>query len=518
MGKFAKSRSSADKPKKSGNSKKSRAEGGHRSSSAKVFRDDSDSNRDRSRNKDRKNSRKKDRRVRADEETASASSGSLTASVSSSENDDVRRQRRPPRKTKDLSDVIEREVARVLSSREAPRPAEAGERLTVNKVQPLPESVGALPAAEAAAALALAATPAAPSPAPAAALQQTKEVQQAQVEEAGTAAEVVSGTEVLGVGAEALAARKPRGRGRREGGDLGAAYTELYTQLCVRMLTSIFRYFQRLYQSSGSERKYRAALNGITTWNQLEINKRAKELTQAYPDVQTYFKYAYAANVMLMSVVVQRDENSEDVEIDVPQFSNFVHKTYIECARVLYDNPGVLDPSLPDRKRLRIREELFRCFGTAVATALRMMVPLEAIAPGGKTETYDDVELSEHSEEEDQDDSAEDEDGDEDDDEEDQEEDEDEDSEDDEDEDDEDEEDDDEEDQEEDEDEDSEDGDDDDESQEEDDKSDKSDDESNSEDEEEDEQEDDESDEDEDNDSESYESLDSKDNNGKKRR
>ena len=175
---------------------------------------------------------------------------------------------------------------------------------------------------------------------------------------------------------------------RAGSGDYGAAYHELYTQLCMRMLNRIYRYFQRLYKKCGNdEKKFKKSLEEIQKWNQAEINRRAKEIVEIYPDTEAYFRYAYAANVMLMSVVVQRSGDSEDLEIEVPRYSSFIHNAYVESARVLYDNPGVLSSNLPDKDKLRIREELLSCFSKAVATALRMMVPLDHIAPKSGLDT-----------------------------------------------------------------------------------------------------------------------------------
>ena len=224
-------------------------------------------------------------------------------------------------------------------------------------------------------------------------------------------ADVVTSGEILDVAKEAVQEEKNKKKNKRvSGGEFGAAYSELYNQLCMRMLNRIYRYFQKLYKRSSSEKDFQKRLAAIQTWNQLEINRRAKEIVQAYPDTESYFRYAYAGNVMLMSVVVQKDENSEDIEIEVPKFSDFILKSYIESARAIYDNVGVLNPDLPDRDRLAIRQELLRCYGNAIATALRMMVPLEAIAPhlNNKSENYDDVGDSSEGEEESEDESEED--------------------------------------------------------------------------------------------------------------
>lgn len=214
--------------------------------------------------------------------------------------------------------------------------------------------------------------------------------------------DVVTSTEVLDATKEVVADDKKKKPSRRAGGgDFGAAYQELYVQLCTRMLTRIYRYFQKLYNKSKSEEEFRKKLAGIQNWNKLDINRRAKEIVEQYPDTEIYFRYAYAANTMLMSVVVQKDENSEEIEVEVPKFSDFIQKCYLESARILYDNVGVLNPDLPDKDRLAIRTELYSAYGNAVATALRMMVPLETIAPKLENrERFDDVADSSEGEEE----------------------------------------------------------------------------------------------------------------------
>lgn len=165
------------------------------------------------------------------------------------------------------------------------------------------------------------------------------------------------------------------------GVDYAAAYSELFTCLSTRMVDKLYRFFQKLYVQCGNESKFKKQLANIPSWNQKLIGAKTQELITAHPSIVSYFKFAYAANVMLMSVVVQRDENSEDVAVDVPKFTEFVHRSYSESARKIFDYAGVFDPTLPPRERLMIRNELYRCFGEALSTSLRLMVPLSKIAP-----------------------------------------------------------------------------------------------------------------------------------------
>jgi hypothetical protein len=214
------------------------------------------------------------------------------------------------------------------------------------------------------------------------------------------AADILEGggeEEEAGEDADSLrSAASDRGSSKRQvgqGGDYGAAYKELYTNLYIRMVDRIYRFFRKLYVKCGNnEAKFKKKLYEIPSWNQTQIEEKSREFIKAHPSIVQYFKFAYAANVMLMSVVVQRDENSRDLSVDVPKFTEFVHRCYSESARSIYDCAAVLDPSLPAEKRLGIREELYTCFGNAIGTSLRIMVPLEKISAAVEGKEEDDEE------------------------------------------------------------------------------------------------------------------------------
>jgi hypothetical protein len=219
---------------------------------------------------------------------------------------------------------------------------------------------------------------------------------------------VVTANEVLKAAGDTKCENSVKKRDKSQGGDFGAAYGELYSQLCTRMLYVMHDYFKRVYaECNCSESRFKRKLENIPLWDQKQITRRTAELVRAHKNVEMFFRYAYAANLMLMSLVIQKDEEAmEDVEIEVPKFSTFVHGVYIECARVLYDNSSVLDASLPHWKQLKIRMELFKCYGNAIATALRMMVPLNEIVKAENIETYEDLDSSSSSSDDDEDSSC----------------------------------------------------------------------------------------------------------------
>ena len=203
------------------------------------------------------------------------------------------------------------------------------------------------------------------------------------VKEAGQA-DTVNSAELATVLEEDKPSSGKNKHGSGSGVDYAAAYGELFTCLSTRMVDRIYRYFQDLYdvKCHRNEAVFKKQLSLIPSWNQAQIVEKTRELVKRHPSIVSYFKFAYAANVLLMSVVVQRDEESEDVSVDVPKFTEFVHRSYSESALKIFDYAGVFDPTLPPGERLSIRNELYRCFGDALSTSLRIMVPLEKIAPG----------------------------------------------------------------------------------------------------------------------------------------
>lgn len=208
----------------------------------------------------------------------------------------------------------------------------------------------------------------------------------------------VQASEVLA--ATGLDAKPAPGRGRtlehRGGGsgDYGAAYNELYEQLCSRMVHRITQIIYHMHAQAKTEKRFKYQLAEIQRWNQNQINRITRLFVRNHKDIIRVFRFAYAADVLVMSVVVQRDENSADVEIECPRFSDFVHRCFVEAARNLFDHADILNPGLTAAEKFQVRDAMHVAVKRAIATALRMMVPIHKIAPvrPEDEEQYDAIE------------------------------------------------------------------------------------------------------------------------------
>lgn len=163
--------------------------------------------------------------------------------------------------------------------------------------------------------------------------------------------------------------------------DYGSAYKELYKQLCSRMVHRIMRFLFELYSKVQDKRRFQLKLVEIQQWNSSRVNQVASGFVRSNKDILRVFRFAYAANVLVMSSVVQRDEQSTDVEIDCPKFSDFVHRCFIETARNIFNHVEVLDPSLSGPVKIEVNEHLRASICNAIGTSLRMMVPIHKITP-----------------------------------------------------------------------------------------------------------------------------------------
>lgn len=190
-------------------------------------------------------------------------------------------------------------------------------------------------------------------------------------------------------------------RHEHDSASYGSAYEELYKMLCIRMLNRFLRFFARLYRKCKTDKDCKKKLAEIPDWSPKQVKARAKEFVDSFKDIESYYKFAYAANLMLMSTIVQKSENSDDLEIEVPPFSDFVHRCYIECARAVYDNIGCLSEDFPDNKRIAVKRELLTAYGNAIATALRLLIPLDKLITIEPGENFEDADLlSEESDDE----------------------------------------------------------------------------------------------------------------------
>jgi hypothetical protein len=93
---------------------------------------------------------------------------------------------------------------------------------------------------------------------------------------------------------------------------------------------------------------------------------------------------------------IRIDKSSKKINLKLPSNDVFVHTSFIECARDLYEDPYIItDEKSPSERR----EDLTRRFTKCIRETIENLVPLEAIMDNYFPKNIDDFNMGEDQEE-----------------------------------------------------------------------------------------------------------------------
>ena len=149
-------------------------------------------------------------------------------------------------------------------------------------------------------------------------------------------------------------------------------------------------------QSSSAIKTFQRSLKEIPLWNQDMIKNeynRIEKLSKC-DYFENLLEAVFVTNTKILSSV-QLNSNAQNVKINVPSSSHFVHKCYIECSKELYKNPYIFDMSrglTPKERHSNLRESL-NVINHSISNAVREMLPIREILIQGllQEETQNDV-------------------------------------------------------------------------------------------------------------------------------
>ena len=110
----------------------------------------------------------------------------------------------------------------------------------------------------------------------------------------------------------------------------------------------------------------------------------------------------FIANTKILTSVQINDSKSQNIKINVPQPSHFIHKCYIECAKEIYKNPYIFDNSkglTPKEKHNNLRESI-SIIELSINNAIRNLLPIRDILKHGLTKNNEKIEEETNEEEE----------------------------------------------------------------------------------------------------------------------
>ena len=162
------------------------------------------------------------------------------------------------------------------------------------------------------------------------------------------------------------------------------AKKEYTIQLKNMLKPSIYKYFDNIINNLRGKdilKQFQEQLIEVPSWSNSILEKRTSDIAENY-DVELIDELLTAifiSNVRILTAIKTQNV-SDDINIKIPELSNFIHKCYHESAKEIYKNPYIfLKNNLSSRKiqeNMRITLDLI---DMSIDNAIRLLLPLKQI-------------------------------------------------------------------------------------------------------------------------------------------
>ena len=174
-----------------------------------------------------------------------------------------------------------------------------------------------------------------------------------------------------------------------------------YTKQLISLLSPrIYGLLKEIYISNCSQDKkyelknFQLALSEIPSWDQFKIQELTDKILEKVKCewIDELLTAVFVSNTRILTAVQMRKSNKK-LKLEVPKFSIFIHKCFIECARELYKNPYLM---LYDDKPEIIHQnmrETFNIIKESINETIRKLLPFKEILKkylGNPEDSFDD--------------------------------------------------------------------------------------------------------------------------------
>jgi hypothetical protein len=173
-------------------------------------------------------------------------------------------------------------------------------------------------------------------------------------------------------------------------------------KLVDAMLPEIIETFVTMCEDTKKETKdrkflenYRQALRKIKTdWSNVKVKEHVANILKACPLFPRLIAAVFVIHVKILSAI-RIDKSSKKINLKLPSNDVFVHTSFIECARDLYEDPYVITDEKSPTER---RDELTSRFTKCIRETIENLVPLEAIMDNYFPKDIDDFNMGQDEE------------------------------------------------------------------------------------------------------------------------
>ncbi len=125
---------------------------------------------------------------------------------------------------------------------------------------------------------------------------------------------------------------------------------------------------------------FQSLLNAIPSWTQVIIENETKNIIEKS-------KCNYLTDLISCVHIIQLKcltsihvgNRQKKIDISTPNLGTFIHKVYIQAARIIYKNVYLYEVNVPDLQKQRNRHEISKFVETAIVQTIRDSIPTEEI-------------------------------------------------------------------------------------------------------------------------------------------
>jgi hypothetical protein len=174
-------------------------------------------------------------------------------------------------------------------------------------------------------------------------------------------------------------------------------------KLVDAMLPEIIEVLVTMWEDTKKETKdrkflenYRQNLRKIKgEWSNVKVKEHVSNILKACPLFPRLIAAVFVIHVKILSAI-RIDKNSKKINLKLPSNDVFVHTSFIECARDLYEDPYIITDEKTMSER---REDLTKRFTKCIRETIENLVPLEAIMDNYFPKNIDDFNMGQDDEE-----------------------------------------------------------------------------------------------------------------------
>jgi hypothetical protein len=179
---------------------------------------------------------------------------------------------------------------------------------------------------------------------------------------------------------------------------------EYTKQLCQYMLPALQQYFLDMMDEAKQKEPnvnkvllmFQQILEGVPEWNADKVQRETSALTtMTHCDyLEELLTAVFIAHTKVLSAI-RLTSKQKKLQITIPRLEHFLHRTMIECSRLLWSNTYLFSTAAPSMERQKNLRHIEGILHDGIQQAIRSMLPVKNILREYLKEDDDDDEEEE---------------------------------------------------------------------------------------------------------------------------